>query len=255
MYDLDLKEITLWAVDLATRAGEITLEYFRSGVAVESKFDESPVTVADKQTELFLRKEILAKFPDHSLVGEEFGNTEAAHPSPWSWTIDPIDGTKSFISNIPLYTVLLCLRFQEKPIIGVVHNPGLGETVWAWEGGGCWFNGNLTRLRPAQDLSKAWLQVTDPGHLLRLYPQTDRLLKDTGPVRTWADAYGYVLLVTGRADVMVDPRMNLWDVAPLVPIVQEAGGVITDLQGRPGAGDSCLAAGSHLHAQVLKYFK
>lgn len=258
-----LKQTTLWATELARKAGKITLRYFGKSIEVLSKQDESPVTAADRETEVYLRREILKRFPDHALIGEEFGNEAAKGNSPWSWTIDPIDGTKSFITGVPMYTVLLALQFRGEPVAGVVHSPASGETVWAWNGGGCWFrkaSGWRSHIRTASlrtplPREKAWVMVTDPGHLLRLYPKTSPLLTGGGPLRTWGDAYGYLLLVTGRVDAMVDARMNPWDVAPLVPLVREAGGVISDLEGKPGAGDSCLAASPELHRALLDYFR
>lgn len=247
-----LRELLTFAVEIAEEAGEHTLRYFRQGVAVERKQDESPVTVADRETERLLRARISTRYADHRIVGEEYGTTESS--SPWTWIIDPIDGTKSFIHGIPLYTVLIALTRNGKPLLGVIHNPVLEETVAAASGLGSTLNGHPCSVRSGVPLSDAWIQVTDPADLFRRRPEfSSRLFQAAGSVRTWADAYGYLLVATGRADGMVDPVMNLWDVAPLVPILTEAGGLITDFTGGDAAsGESAIAGTPEIQQRLLE---
>lgn len=248
---LDLAQALEWARDLAQKAGKITLKHFRTNLAVELKADNSPVTQADKETEEFLRAEILARWPGHQVLGEEFGTTAGAPGSPWKWVVDPIDGTKSFIHGIPLYTVLIALMKDDEPLLGVIHCPGLDETVWAAKGLGAWYNGQPCRVSQQDSLAKAWVQTTDPAALVRRWPGSEKLLYQCLYMRTWGDAYGYLLVATGRADAMVDSAMSLWDIACLIPIIREAGGQITDLRGKNGL-DSCLASNGRIHQAVLQ---
>jgi histidinol phosphatase-like enzyme (inositol monophosphatase family) len=209
------------------------------------------VTTADREAERLLRTRIRAAYPEHGIAGEEFGASE--HAAAWSWVVDPIDGTQAFVHGIPLYTVLVALLVNDEPVIGVVHNPALGETVSAAVGSGCNYNGRPCRLRRCDSLSRAEVVTTDFVSLAadakRLH---GRIVKQASFGRTWADAYGYLLLVTGRVDVMIDPKMALWDIAPLYPIVEEAGGVITDLsRNRSPLGGSAVAAHPELHHRLF----
>jgi fructose-1,6-bisphosphatase/inositol monophosphatase family enzyme len=167
--------------------------------------------------------------------------------------IDPIDGTQSFVREVPLYSVLLALEYEEVPQVGVIHIPPLQESVSAAIGMGCFHNGLLCRVSETTSLSEAWVQVTDFADLARRRPDfTMNLLTEAGYCRTWGDAYGYILVATGRADVMIDPIMEVWDIAPLMPIISEAGGGFTDLDGNPNpTGHSALACNKKLHEQIL----
>jgi len=246
-----MNEYLEFARDLSVRAGEITMRYFRKDLAVEFKQDRSPVTVADRETETYIREAIQERYPDHGIIGEEQGRTESA--SPFTWVVDPIDGTKSFIHGIPLYTVLLALLYNGEPVAGVIHNPPLDETVYAAKGHGCFFNGAPCMIKQGPALKDAWVQVTDPADMARSHPEfTSRLLSKAGFCRTWADAYGYLLVATGRADVMIDPVLALWDVAPLQVVITEAGGRFTDFRGEDRAlGASAIAAAPALHKEIL----
>src|SRR5918992_4317853 len=133
-----------FAVDAAWQAGKITLEYFQTGTPVERKADASPVTLADRRAEEKLREGIQRTFPDHGILGEEFG--EVAGRSPYRWVLDPLDGTRSFIQGVPLYGVMMGLEHQGQPVLGVVHFPALGETVYAAKGEGCYWNGRRARV-------------------------------------------------------------------------------------------------------------
>ncbi len=249
----ELSELMVFAKELAVLGGKKTLQYFRTEFSVESKADESPVTIADKETELLMRAEIEERFPDHGILGEEFGEKDGA--GEYTWIIDPIDGTKSFIHGIPLYTVLVALMHKGKPIIGVIHNPFLEETVWAATGLGCFYNGKSSKIRQSSTLEHAWVHITDPADLLRRWPSSQELLQKAKYVRTWGDGYGYLLVASGRADLMIDAKMNLWDIACLVPVIEEAGGVIWDLHGNPGLGDSSIAGGEGLVRTVIATLK
>ncbi|MCL5269253.1 MAG: inositol monophosphatase family protein [bacterium] len=240
-----------FARDLAREAGQVTLKYFRTRLDVETKADDSPVTVADRETERLIRRRIEARFPDHGILGEEFGETRPG--AEFRWIIDPIDGTKSFIHGVPLYTVLLALEWAGDARVGVIHNPPLDETVAAGAGLGCTLNGAPCRVSACDRLNQARVQCTDYAELMRLRPKfCAGLLAQARLGRTWGDAYGYLLVATGRADVMLDPVMSLWDSACLKPIIQEAGGRFTDLDGHPTIHNpSALATNGCLHDAVL----
>ena len=239
------------AVAIAREAGEKSKQYFRSDFTVELKSDNTPVTVADRETEALIRNRLRSQFPDHAVLGEEAGLD--GPDSAFRWIIDPIDGTKSFIHGIPLYTELIALTYHELPIVGVIHNPVLAETVWAWQEGGCYYNGALTRVRDTHDLGEAWVQMPDPAELARRRPEfCARLLGSVGAARTWADAHGYLLVATGRADACLDPIFSPWDVAPMYPIIEEAGGRATDFSGtRQPLGDSLIAGTPRIQEQIL----
>lgn len=248
-----LEEFLRFAVALAREGGENTVKYFRTELEVEEKHDSSPVTRADRETESLMFDRIRAAYPDHGLIGEESGEFGADREL--CWVVDPIDGTKSFVNGIPLYTVLVALLWRGRPVLGVIHQPVLGETVWAAEGRGCFFNGAPSRIRDCDGLDRAWLLVTDPTDLLNTWSGSERLLRAARHCRTWGDGYGYLMLASGRADLMIDARMNLWDVACLVPIVQEAGGVLCDLRGDPGLGQSAIAGRVAIVEQALGYLR
>ncbi|MFW9845453.1 MAG: inositol monophosphatase family protein [Candidatus Thorarchaeota archaeon] len=247
-----LKEYLDFASTIAIEAGWLTLEYFMGSVSVESKSDDTPVTEADKQAEAYIRNRIEERYPDHSILGEEAG--EKVGESSLQWVIDPIDGTQSFIRGVPLYTVLIALIEEDEPLLGIIHNPPLKETVTGAIGLGCFYYGDFCQVSSTTNLSEAWVQVTDYADLSRRRPKlAKRLLEESFSCRTWGDAYGYLLVATGRADVMIDPIMKIWDIAPLKPIITEAGGVFTDLDGNPVAmGESSIACNKELHDEVMR---
>lgn len=246
-----LGEYLNFAEDIAREAGKHTLSYFRRDIDVEIKSDRSPVTRADRETEQLLRSRIEAAYPDHCVAGEEFGVPETW--GEWTWVIDPIDGTQAFVHGVPLYTVLLALLYENKPVIGVIHNPALDETVSAAVGAGAHYNGRVCRVRECNSLSDAEICTTDFISLARDMPSVHQRIVEHAPFgRTWADGYGYLLLATGRIDAMIDPHMSLWDIAPMYPILEEAGGAVSDRSGnRNPLGDSALAAHPKVHGKLL----
>ncbi|MBT3275111.1 MAG: inositol monophosphatase family protein [Spirochaetales bacterium] len=249
--DINLTEYLDFARNLSIEAGKITLKYFRKEYDVERKKDNSPVTVADRETEYFIRNAIIRRFPDHGIIGEEHGSVKS--DSPFKWIIDPIDGTKSFIHGVPLYTVLIALVYEGEPCVGVIHNPMLEETAAAATRLGCTLNGEPCRVSKTKALEHAWIQTTDPAKLIQMEPGfAMRIMTRSGQCRTWADGYGYLLVASGRADVMIDPIVAIWDVAPLKVVITEAGGTFTDFQGESnGLGESAIATNGLLHKEVL----
>ena len=247
----ELQRYLDFARELAREAGKLTLGHFRTELEVELKSDESPVTIADRETEKLLVRRILDQFPQHGILGEEFGqvNPEAS----WRWILDPIDGTQAFIHGVPLYTVLIALTWEQEPYLGVIHNPPQDETVAAATGLGCFYNGRPCRVSRRERLADARVHTTDWANLAHHRPEfSRRLLGETKFARSWADGYGYLMVATGRADVMVDPVLSLWDVAPLYTVITEAGGRFTDFDGNgsihSGHG---IASNDVLHEQLL----
>ncbi|MEM1201624.1 MAG: inositol monophosphatase family protein [Acidobacteriota bacterium] len=246
----DLEALRDLAVDLAWRAGRRTLAYFQAGVEVEAKADGTPVTRADREAEALLRREIRSRYPDDALRGEEYD--DEAGSTGWTWVLDPIDGTKSFVHGVPFYSVLVAVCEGTRPVVGVIHLPGLGETVAAHRGGGCWWNGRRARVSETPRVAEALVVTSDfPGSEQAHTPT--RLYDAARLRRTWGDAYGYAMVATGRADVMIDPEVAPWDVAAVQPVVEEAGGRFTDLGGTasPWNGNA-VATNGHLHDEVLR---
>ncbi|NJM08244.1 histidinol-phosphatase [Candidatus Gracilibacteria bacterium] len=249
----DTQRLLDFAHELAWQAGKITLRHFQSGVAVDRKADESPVTVADRESEAYLRAAILARYPDHAILGEEEGSSGAANAT-YRWILDPIDGTKSFIRGVPLYGVMVGLLREGEPLLGAVNMPALGEIVYAGKGLGCFWNGRPCRVSQIARLAESLLAPTSANGYEH-YGKSEafsRLSAAAGMLRTWGDCYGYLLVATGRAEVALDPIMSVWDAAALQPILQEAGGTFTNWQGVPGVehGEG-LGTNGHVLDEVL----
>ncbi|MHC4549354.1 MAG: histidinol-phosphatase [Planctomycetota bacterium] len=232
-----MNDLLEFAVDACEAAGAATLRYFRDeALEVETKADGTPVTRADRDAETILRARIRAAFPADGIVGEEFGEEEGT--SGRRWILDPVDGTKSFTRGVPFFGTLLGLEEQGRATLGVVALPALDETVYAARGKGAWWRraGRLRRARVSavHRLDEALLCTTSRGGFVRAGERAlyRRLQEAVRLDRGWGDCYGHVLVATGRADVMVDPRLAVWDCAPLPPILEEAGGVFMDLAGR-----------------------
>lgn len=225
------------AVAAAREAGDITLRYFcTDGYLVERKHDATPVTVADRAAELHLRERISRAFPDDAILGEEFA--EKSGTSGYRWILDPIDGTKSFISGVPLYGTLVGVEFGPASVIGVIHMPGLDEMVYAAKGQGAWHVINGHDPTPARVSTKTKLSEGLFTYCeLRTFLNCGRgeafrqLEAAAWLTRTWGDCYGYLLVATGRAEAMIDPVMNVWDAGAIQPVLEEAGGTFTDWSG------------------------
>ena len=246
------KELLEFAVELARGAGDITLRYYRKKPETSTKSDGSYVTIADRQAESYLRKQIAERFPDDGVVGEEEG--ESTGRSGRRWIVDPIDGTFAFVHGVPFYGVLIALEIEGEMSVGVVNIPALGEIVSAAKGVGCFLNSEPARVSETRELKDALLLSTDFRACERygFGPAAERLQARAKTSRTWGDCYGYVLVATG-ADVMLDPVMNLWDCAPLLPIMEEAGGTFTDWHGeRTVSGGNSIATNGLLFDEVME---
>ncbi len=254
----------LEAALVATRAAAAeTLRWFKSPtLAVEQKADRSPVTQADRAAEAILRRDLLGAFPDDAFLGEETGATPGS--SGYEWVVDPIDGTKSFIRGVPLYATLVGCRRGGRGVLGVIAIPALDEWAYAAVGGGAWHARGgepavAARVSPRRTLAEAlvsssdfvdfgrWAGGGEAGRAAR-----EQIDAAAGLVRTWGDGYGYLLVATGRAEVMIDPRLNPWDAAAVEVVVTEAGGRFSDWLGRPriDSGDG-LATNGLVHDELL----
>lgn len=256
MDDPSRQTLLEFALDAAWQAGRITLGYFQASPGVERKADNSPVTIADREAEKKLRALIERYWPEHGIIGEELGSS--GERADYTWILDPIDGTKSFICGVPFYSTLVALMKGDEVCLGVIHLPALNETVYATCGDGCYWNGRRVHVSSKSTIGDAVLLCSDIDTFAR-YGKTDawqRLVHATYFQRTWGDAYGYSLIATGRADVMLDPVMCLWDIAPLQVILEEAGGTLTDWQGnRTIHSGEGVATNGALFEQVMKLIK
>jgi histidinol phosphatase-like enzyme (inositol monophosphatase family) len=250
---MEAPSVLLHAVaEVARLAGAVALRHFRSaGLEVEAKADGSPVTVADRSAEAAAREWIEARFPRDGILGEEFG---LARPEARRrWVLDPIDGTKSFVRGVPLWGTLVAVLEGEKVLAGAAAFPAVDELVAAAPGQGCWWNGARCRVSSVASLDEALVLTTDPKFAGRPERRAAwRRLEDRAALsRSWADCYGYLLVATGRAEVMTDAVAGDWDTAALQPIVEEAGGVFTDWAGRHTAlGGSAIATNAALDRDV-----
>lgn len=249
----DLGRILGSAERFAREAGELTLRYFGTDLEVDDKEDGSPVTRADREAEGLIRTRIAAEFPDHGILGEEYGRER--EDAEVRWILDPIDGTRAFMRGVPLYAVLIGVEVRGDALVGVAHFPALGETVAAAVGRGCRWNGRAASVSRVSTLERSLVLTTDVEEILSRPQGTGwrRLAGAAHTSRTWGDAYGHILVATGRAELMVDPILSDWDAAPLLPILSEAGGRFTDLTGRATIhGGSAVSSNGLLHALALE---
>jgi myo-inositol-1(or 4)-monophosphatase len=242
-----------FATDLAFRAGKLTLGYYQSGVRPDFKADDTPVTAADRLAEELIRGEIEKRYPQAAIVGEEFG-VEGSEEASHRWYIDPIDGTKSFMRGVPLYSVLIGLEIEGRVEVGVAYFPALDEMIAAASGEGCWWNGRPARVSAVSALERAVVAHGDVNNLYRHGRRDawERILAGTYFRGGWGDAYGHMLVATGRAELMLDPIMSAWDCAPFPPIFREAGGYFGDWQGNETIhGDEAISTSRQLLPEVL----
>jgi inositol-phosphate phosphatase / L-galactose 1-phosphate phosphatase / histidinol-phosphatase len=220
------------ALDLADAAGEVIRPHFRRPLAVHDKADLTPVTVADRAAEEAMRASIEARFPDHGIIGEEFGR--AREEAEFVWTLDPIDGTKSFISGVPLFGTLIALTRAGRPILGLIDQPISRERWVGVAGHPTTLNGVVVHCRGCRDLAAATLFATTPD----MFKASDaaafaRLSKAVKLTRFGADCYAYGLVAAGFIDLVLEAELKPYDFCAMVPIVEGAGGIATDWRGAP----------------------
>lgn len=252
LIQMNLEEIKPFLKLLANESSAVIRKFFRNQIFVESKPDSSPVTMADKLAEEKMRELILKEFPSHGIIGEEFGNINPE--AEFVWVLDPIDGTKSFISGALSFGTLIALLKNGKPIIGVINHPILNEFLIG--------DNNLTllndihvKIRNCTSISEATLLTTDHLNIQKYQSKVgfENLITKAKLYRNWGDCYGYYLLATGFADIMIDPIMSVWDSMAIIPIINGAGGRITDYQGNDATvGNSIVASNQKIHDDIIR---
>jgi histidinol phosphatase-like enzyme (inositol monophosphatase family) len=245
------------AAEAARIAGDVALRHFRSALAVETKTDGSPVTIADRSAERAAREWLEARFPGYGILGEELG---LVHPDARRrWILDPIDGTKSFIRGVPLWGSLVALvertGDENRVLAGAACFPALGESVAAVPGAGAWWNGVRCAVSRVERIEEATVLTTDEHfrHAPARRAAWNTLADGALLSRSWGDCYGYLLVATGRAEVMVDGILSPWDAAAFLPIIEEAGGVLTAWTGeRTAFGGDAIASNAVLAATARR---
>lgn len=253
---ISLQELQSAAVDFAEAGGKSTLNYFKKSFELEFKSDETPVTNADRNAEKVIRELINSYYPNHGIIGEEFGREN--EDSDVVWVLDPIDGTQSFIHGIPFYTTLIGILVKGQPEVGVIYAPALDEMVTAATGLGCRLNGTEIQTRNCEDLSKATFLTTDVTTYKEhgFQKPLESLLDSARIHRTWGDAYGHMMVAAGRADIMIDPVLSIWDAAALLPVLKEAGGSFTDVYGRATIETgNAISTNKTLAKKIIPLFK
>jgi len=252
---MDLDEYKSFATRLAYLSGERICEIWeKDDLGLEFKEDDTPVTRADREAEEIMRDLIAEQYPEHGIIAEEFGNVN--EDAEFVWILDPIDGTKSFVSHVPLFGTLIGLLRNGEPILGVIHQPILKQLLLG-DNQTTTLNGHRVKARPQLKIDRSVLLTSDPNltEMTDDIPGLRKLVQSVYLRRTWGDCYGYLLVSTGRADIMLDPILAPWDLLPLVPVVRGAGAMITDWQGNdPKLGNvtSAVAAHPYLHQEVIR---
>ena len=253
---MNLQTYLDFATSLAYHAGKITLRYFNTRVHTERKENNDPVTIADREAEAFVRAEVERVYPGHAIVGEEFGESAGSGKS-FRWIVDPIDGTISFIHGVPMYGVLIALEIDGEVKASAAYFPPLDEMLCAGEGLGCWWNGRRARVSTVSRFAEACVVTSDFQHLTaKMSDVVHRFERKGALLRTWGDAYGYLMVATGRAEVALDPRMDVYDCGPYPVLLKEAGGFFGSWNGEEGhyhgEGIACNAA---LKPEVLELMR
>jgi myo-inositol-1(or 4)-monophosphatase len=253
---MNLEEYFDFTTELAFRAGRLTLGYYQTGIRPDYKADDTPVTAADRAAEELIRGEIERNYPDHTILGEEFGESDEQSKS-FRWIIDPIDGTKSFMRGVPLYGVLIGLEIEGIVRVGAAYFPALDEMLCAADGLGCWWNGRRARVSQVASFERACICFTTYKNINRRRPGLFDALSETAyMLRGWSDAYGYLLVATGRVEAMLDPNMNPWDCGPFPVIFREAGGFFGSWQGEEGhLHGEALACNAALKPEILEFIR
>lgn len=242
------------ALAAANVAAREIMRFYRGDFAIEIKSDQTPVTVADRRAEEIIRETLLEAFPTHGFFGEEGGRIET--DSDYLWLVDPIDGTKSFVGGYGMFSTQIALMCRGELVLGVSCAPAAGETAWAVSGEGAFLDGSAARIRDVSNLSDASVSTGNLGSLARSekWPNLGKILAQVNRTRGYGDYYHYHRLACGQIDAVIESDVNILDIAALHVIVTEAGGVFTDLHGKPVelGTTSVLAASPGLHPLLLK---
>jgi histidinol phosphatase-like enzyme (inositol monophosphatase family) len=246
------EELIPFTQRLAEASATIIRKWFRTGYDVEFKADLSPVTIADRGAEEVMRQMIMAEFPDHGILGEEFGRH--LPDADYQWVLDPIDGTKAFVSGSYLFGTLIALLYRGRPLLGVIHHPLLNDFL-VGDGKACWLNGRRVQVRPCTRVETAILSGGPHWNVFSYQNGAafEALSRRVQRYNNWGDCHGYYLVATGGADIMTDPVLEVWDLMALIPVIEGAGGRITDWQGNDAvAGRSAVATAGAIHDEVIR---
>lgn len=240
------------AVEITREAGQVALRYFDTQLKVETKSDSSPVTIADRETELTLRSALEKAFPGDGFLGEEYGDTPGT--TGFRWIIDPIDGTRSFVRGVPTWATLLGLEYKGELIAGVVEAPVFGHTYHALRGHGAYRNDRRIHVSDQGDLGRSLVFYSSLAWFLNAGKEREfiELVRRSEKQRGYGDWYGFLLVAQGSGEVMIEHGVHAWDIGAIFPIVEEAGGKMTDWSGRFNlhAAD-VIASNGKLHGEVL----
>lgn len=259
MDTLIVNELADFSLTLALSSERQTLAHFRQPVTIDNKLESGfdPVTEGDRGAERIMRELIETRYPDHAIHGEEFGIKDTG--SPYKWVLDPIDGTRSFIAGTMTWTTLIGLEFEGRPVIGVMHQPYVGETFLGTPQGAFLIRANTRKpitVNPAADLAHAF-GTTTSQHMYKSAHQKKVLSRLQGKLRNVrydADAYFFSLLAAGYIDIALDAGLQAYDIAPLVPIIEGAGGIVSTWDGQPAqnGGDIIAAASQNLYDEAME---
>ena len=238
------------AVRAARMGGDHTLRYFRRNVGVEFKADRSPVTQADREAEQIIRDHLQQTFPLHAILGEELGDVGPADAAV-RWVVDPLDGTKSVIHGVPLYTTLVGVMLHGRPVAGAIYAPATGELVCGGQGVAATLNGVPCRVSDVSTLADATILTSGIVPAIGRSDAFLALARRCRNSRTWGDGYGYLMVATGRAEIMIDPKMSPWDCGAILPVIQAAGGACASWAGEETIfGGDLYACNAALAAEV-----
>ncbi len=238
--------------ELAAVSGAAIRAHYLTGVDAQLKTDASPVTIADREAERAMRELIARRYPDHGVLGEEFGETPGS--SRYRWVLDPIDGTRAFMANCYLFGTLIALLRDGRPIVGAIASPLVGH-VLVGTADRTSIGDRVMRVRRCERIEDALLLTTDHREVGRRRDGAafERLTARVRLYRGWGDCHGYFQVATGGADLMLDPVLGAWDIMALVPVIEGAGGRITDWRGDdPVGSDSLIASAGAIHDEVVR---
>jgi histidinol-phosphatase len=241
------------AIEITRRAGQVAMRYYDTALVVEWKGDLSPVTIADRETEEHLRASLEKAFPGDGFLGEEYGDTPGT--TGYRWILDPIDGTRSFVRAIPIWAVLVGLEYKGELISGIVHSPPLGHTYHALRGNGCYRDERRIHVSDQADLSKSLVFYSSLSWFLKAGREKEflELVRRSERQRGFGDWYGFLLVAQGSGEVMVEHGVHAWDVGAIIPIVQEAGGRMSNWEGKIDLyAQDVVATNGKLHEEVLR---
>ncbi len=253
MKEKHIKKLLNFSIDLIKECNDISLKYYKKTIKPEYKKDNSPVTIADKKCEKFLISAIKKKYPEHSFLAEETGTQDKN--SEFKWIIDPIDGTKNFMRNFPFWGTLLALEYQGEVVMGIIALPAMKQMIYAGKGLGCYQNGKKVKVSKTDAIDKSYFiyggieYITKQPYKDKFLELVDKSYYDRG----YGDCFGHTLVINGKAEFMLDPHVSPYDVAPIKICVEEAGGVMTDLEGNKTIySRGVLTSNGKMHDEILK---